>query len=130
MIVRAQDAFSLKTRLFVFISLWVFAALICAIFAEGTVEAGDSAFRERLGIFYSMPLIAGIALPYDLGLQRHVVLACCVIVLIFVVHAGLALGSTSRRAFLVMSAVQVGLLLISVVSVLYFYHYEATHGHG
>jgi hypothetical protein len=130
MIVRAHEGLPLTKRLFVFGALWLIAALICATFAEGAVEAGDSAFRERLGVFVATPLVAAIALPYTLGVRSHMVLASSALLLLFIAHAALTLTRTTKRSFLIMCSIQVFLLLVSVVSVLYFYHYEATHGHG
>ena len=133
-----------KQRLLIFTSLWLLAGVVFAIFSEGSVEAGDSEFLARLQLVYLAPLISAMGVAFTLvhregtGLvdaawqQREHCEAVVrwVLVAVFVIHAVIALTRQTRRRFLVLSAIQLAFLALIIPCVLYFFHYEETHGHG
>jgi len=134
---------SFKQRLLIFILLWLLAGLVCAIFSEGTAEAGDNAFLDRLRFLYLAPLISAMGVAFTLVHRDYDTVSAAwqqrghyeegffwLLLAVFVVHAVITLTRRTRRQFIMLSVMQVVFLAFSVPCVLYFYHYEATHGHG
>ena len=136
-----------KQRLLVFVVLWLLPGLVCAIFTEGRAEPGDSQFSDGLRFIYLAPLITAMGVAFTLvhrdydtvnaacqqrGYSEAVVVAVVGLLLLaaFVVHAVVALTRKTRRQFIVLSVIQLAFLALSIPCILYFYHYEATHGHG
>ena len=129
----------LLQRIAIFLGLWLLAGGACAIFTEGTVEAGESEALARLQLAILAPSVAaaGIAFTlvhdhYDTWQQRDhyqwviwwIVMAC------LVVHSAIALTRRDRRQFLALVGIQVVILVGSVPCVLFMFRYFATHGHG
>ncbi len=130
---------SLTKRIAVFAGLWLLAGVLCAAFSDITVEAGESEFFVRLQLVYLAPLIAasGVAFTlvhghYDTWQQRdhYEAVVGWLLIAFFVVHAVIAVTRQTRQQFIALSAIQILFLVASVSCVLYFFHYDATHGHG
>ena len=128
-----------KQRILIFGFLWLLAGVLCAIFADVTIEAGESEFFTRLKLIYLAPLISAIGTAftlvhghYDTWQQRDQYQTVIVWLLLaaFVIHAIVALTRKTRRQFIALAAVQAFFLAVSVSCVLHFFHYDATHGHG
>ena len=133
-----------KHRLLIFASLWLLAGVVFAIFSEGSVEAGESEFFARLQLIYLAPLISAMGVAFTLvhrdgtGLadaawrqrEHYELVVGWVLVAVFVIHAVIALTRQTRRQFIVLSAIQLAFLALIIPCVLYFFHYEETHGHG
>lgn len=129
----------LTKRIAVFAALWLLAGVLCAVFSDITVEAGESEFFVRLQLVYLAPLIAasGVAFTlvhghYDTWQQREHYEAVIgwFLIALFVIHAVIAVTRRTRQQFIALSAIQILFLVASVSCVLYFFHYDATHGHG
>lgn len=129
----------IANRIVVFAALWLLAGVLCAVFSEVGVEAGESEFLARLQLVYLAPLIAasGVAFTvvhghYDTWQQRdhYEAVVGWLLVGLFLLHAIITLTRQTRRQFMALSAIQIFFLIASVPCVLYFFHYEATHGHG
>jgi len=129
----------LTKRIAVFVALWLVAGVSCAVFSDVTAEAGESQFFVRLQLVYLAPLIAasGVAFTlvhghYDTWQQREHYEAVIgwLVIAFFVVHALIAVTRQTRQQFITLSAIQILFLLASVSCVLYFFHYDATQGHG
>jgi hypothetical protein len=133
-----------KQRLLIFTSFWLLAGVVLAIFAEGSVEAGESEFLDGLRFLYLAPLISAMGVAFTLvhregsGVvdaawqhrQFYEGVVFWSLLAAFVVHAVITLTRKTRRQFIILSVTQLVFLALSVPCVLYFYHYEATHGHG
>ena len=129
----------LKKRIAVFAALWLLAGVLCAVFSDISVEAGESEFLTRLRVVYLAPLVAafGVAFTvvhghYDTWQQRdhYEAVVRWFVIGGFILHAVITLTRQTQRQFIALAVVQVLLLIPSVASVLYFFHYDATHGHG
>jgi hypothetical protein len=134
-----DSAVSLKTRVVVFVTLWIIAGLIWSIFADLSVEAGESEFAARAGMVYLAPLAAAVGLAFVVvpggynawqGRQTWESGVTLAFLCVFLIHAVVALTRKTRRAFLIWSAVQALFLVASVASVLYYWHWDALHMHG
>ena len=130
---------TLKKRIAVFAALWLLAGALCAVFSDISVEAGQSELLVRLQLVYLAPLIAasGVAFTlvhghYDTWQQRdhYEAVIGWLLIALFVVHAIITLTRRSQRQFMALAAIQILFLIASVSCVLYFFHYDATHGHG
>ena len=133
-----------KQRLLIFASLWLLAGVVFAIFSEGSVEAGDSEFLARLQLIYLAPLISAMGTAFTLvhregsgtvdaawqQREHYEAVVRWVLVAVFAIHAALALTRQTRRQFIILSAIQLTFLALIIPCVLYFFHYEETHGHG
>jgi hypothetical protein len=120
----------LAKRITIFSALWLLAGVLCAVFSEISVEAGESELLVRLQIVYLVPLIAASAIAFTVVRGHYETIVGLLLLAIFVVHAVIALTRQTRRQFMVLLAIQVLILIASVYFVLYFFHYDATHGHG
>jgi cytochrome bd-type quinol oxidase subunit 2 len=130
---------TLAKRITVFAGLWLVAGVLCAVFSEGSFEAGESELLARLWLVYLVPFIAGAGVAftlvqghYDTWQQREhcEAVVAWVLLAFFVAHAAVALTRRSRRQFMILSGIQVLFLVTSVFCVLYFFHYDASHGRG
>ncbi len=129
----------LKKRIAVFGALWLLAGVLCAAFSDISLEAGESELPTRLRVAYLAPFVAtvGVAFTlvhghYDTWQQRdhYEAVIRWLLAGVFIVHAFIALTRQTRRQFITLAVIQVIFLVPSVASVLYFFHYDATHGHG
>ncbi len=129
----------LTKRIAVFTGLWLLAGVVCSVFSDITVEAGESEFFIRLQLVYLAPLISALGVAftlvhghYDTWQQReqYEAVICWLLIALFVIHAVIAVTRQTRQQFIVLSAIQILFLVASVSCVLYFFHYDATHGHG
>ena len=131
-----------KQRFLIFVSLWLLAGVVFAVFAE--VEAGDGEFIARLRLIYLTPLISAMGVAFalvhrkgsgvvdDAWQQRALYQAILFVVLVavFAIHAVIALTRQTRRQCIILSAIQAAFIALSIPCGLYLFHYEATHGHG
>lgn len=126
-------------RIAIFATLWLLAGVLCAVFSDISVEAGESEFVARLQLVYLAPIIAASGVAFtlvhghcDTGQQRahYEAVVGWVLIVFFVAHAVIALSRRTQRQFVALSVVQILFLVASVSCVLYFFHYDATHGHG
>ncbi len=129
----------LKKRIAVFVGLWLLAGVFFAVFSDITVEAGDSDVLCRLQLVYLAPLFAtaGVAFTivhgqYETAHQRELYqqVVGWITIGIFTLHAVIALTRRSRQQFIGLTIIQVLFLIASTACVLYFFHYDATHGRG
>lgn len=129
----------LKKRIAIFAALWLLAGVLCAVFSDISVEAGQSELLARFQLVYLAPLISasGVAFTlvhghYDTWQQRdhYEAVVGWLLIAFFTAHAVITLTRQSRRQFMILSAIQVIFLIASVSCVLYFFHYDAIHGHG
>lgn len=126
-------------RIAIFATLWLLAGVLCAVFSDISVEAGESEFVARLQLVYLAPIIAASGVAFtlvhghcDTWQQRahYEAVVGWVLIVFFVAHAVIALSRRTQRQFVALSVVQILFLVASVSCVLYFFHYDATHGHG
>jgi hypothetical protein len=61
---------TLAKRITVFASLWLVAGVLCAIFSEGSFEAGESELLARLRLVCLAPFIAAAGVAFTL-VQGH-----------------------------------------------------------
>jgi ABC-type thiamin/hydroxymethylpyrimidine transport system permease subunit len=126
-------------RLAIVLGLWLIAGVLCAIFAKGSVDCGESEFVARLQMVCFAPIIsaAGIAFtvirqdfsPWE---QRNhfreitfwIVVAC------IGAHAIFTLTRRDRRQFIGLVTVEAVFLLASVSCSLFMYGYWDANGHG
>jgi ascorbate-specific PTS system EIIC-type component UlaA len=117
--------------------------LVFSLFAELSFELGDSEFLGRLSLVYLALLISAMGTAFTLVHPRfgaanvdwqqrehYEGVVFWLLLAAFVVHAIIALTRKTRRQFIILSVIQLVVLASTVPCVLYFYHYEATHGHG
>ena len=119
-------------RLAIFLGLWLLAGVACAIFAEVTVEAGDSEAMARLHIAFFFPLFAALGIATKVvadhdptwlsGVMWFIAIA------IFLVHAIVTLTRRDRRQFMELVAVQMIILVGSVSCVIGFFLQMAAVG--
>lgn len=121
---------TLTKRIAVFVAFWLLAGVVYAVFSDVTVEAGDSLLDARFAMVYLAPLAAASGMAFTFVPSDHEVVVSWLIVVVFCVHAIIALTRRNRRQFMALTMIQVLFLVVSVPCVLYFFHYEATHGHG
>ena len=129
----------LKFRILVFTTLWFLAGLVCAIFADVSVEAGDSKLAEQAQMIYWAPLraaggLAFVVLPgsYNAWPGREIWETVIVFLFLggFVAHALVTLTRKTRRAFILWTAVQIVFLIASIASVLYYWHWDPLQMRG
>jgi hypothetical protein len=130
---------SLKLRILVFTTLWLVAGLVWAIFADFSVEAGDSKLAAQAQMVYLAPLCAAGGLAFVVvpggynawpGRRTWETVIGLLFLGSFVAHAVVTLTRKTRREFLLWIAVQVVFLIASIASVLYYWHWDALHMHG
>ena len=135
----AASTISLKARVAVFVTLWIIAGLIWSIFADFSVEAGESEFAARAGMVYLAPLAAAVGLAFVVvpggynawpGRETWESGVTLGFLFAFLIYAVVMLTRKTRRAFFIWSAVQALFLVGSVASVLYYWHWDALHMHG
>lgn len=129
----------LKKRIAVFTALWLLAGVLCAVFSDISVEAGESETLARLQVISLAPLVAAFGVAFTLvhghygtWQQRDHYEAVVRGLLIggFILHAIITLTRQTRRQFIALAVIQILFLVPCVASVLYFFHYHATHGHS
>lgn len=129
----------LKKRIAVFVGLWFMAGVFSAVFSDITVEAGDSEFLYRLQLVYLAPLFAAVGVActiihgqYETWQQRDLYqqVVFWITIGIFTFHAVIALTRRSRQQFIGLTIIQFLFLVASTACVLFFFHYDATHGRG
>lgn len=129
----------LKRRIPIFTFLWLLAGFVSAVFAEFSVEAGESEFAARASMVYLAPLclaqgVAFLAVPggYNAwqGRQFWEQVVGFVILAAFVIHAVVALSRSTRRQLVVCLVIQVIFLSVSVAAYLYYWRWDAPHMHG
>lgn len=130
---------SLKFRILVFTGLWLLAGLAWAIFADFSVEAGESKLAAQAQMVCLAPLCAAgglafVVVPggYNAWPDRQFweAVVACLFLGTFAAHAAVTLTRKTRRGFVLWTAVQIGFLIASIASVLYYWHWDALHMHG
>jgi hypothetical protein len=130
---------TLAKRIAVFAVLWLLAGAVVAVFSDITVEAGESEWLVRFQVMCLAPLVAALGVTFAIVHGSHGTapqsdnyesIVCWLLSAFFAAHAVIALTRQKRRQFIMLSIVQVLFLAASVPCVLYFFHYEATHGKG
>ena len=129
----------MELRLLLLVASWLVAGFIYAVCSDFSVEAGDSMLATQTQVVCLAPLVAAKGLAFVVvpggynawqepqlweGILVYVFLG------VFLVVAGMLLTRQAHRQFILWSSVQVGLLLLSVAAVLYFFHWDAIHIHG
>jgi uncharacterized membrane protein len=123
-------------RLAIFLGLWLLAGVTCAIFAEVSLEAGESEAVARLQLVFLTPLIAAVGAafylvqdhphPWQRELCLNVVLwgtiAC------FVAHGVVMLTRRERCQFVILVTFQLLILTAVVSSVIRFYRHFSEVG--
>gem|GEM_PF-3280668 len=131
-----NSTISLPKRITVVTGLWLLASVVCAVFAELSLEGGENEWRVRGRILSLAPDFTAQAVAsllvkghYETWQQREEYQAVIWwgFMVVFAVHAMIALTRRSRRQFLALSVVQVVLLAATVACVLYRFHDLAVH---
>jgi len=120
----------LKLRMVAFTALWIIAGLTCAVFSNLGIYAGDSEFFACFEILYLAPLFAAVSTSFAFLHNRFSDVGTDVLLVAFAIHAVVMLTRKTRWQFLVCCAIQLVFLTITTICVLYFFNYQATHGHG
>ena len=135
----SQSKVPLMMRIFLLIASWLIAGFVYATCAEFSVEGGDSMLATQTQMVCIAPLVAAEGLAFTVvpggynawqGRQLWEGIVSYVLLAMFLVVAGVLLTRRTQRQFVLWPSVQLGLLSLSIVAVLYYFHWDAIHMHG
>src|SRR4051812_34296240 len=126
-------------KLAVVMGLWLVAGLICGVFSDINVEAGESLLAARVEMVFLAPLWismgVGYAVMQPLQLSAHgrdlgETIISLALFWAFVAQAVIALTRKNVSRFVLWAVVQVVTLAVGVALTLHFWHWNALRMHG